>query len=206
MKYKITIPTLSLLTILICFSSNSLAQKTSVIKKWKVYSDANISFKYPPNFILKKTKAGIDLYHVSKLKHRDPCGEDDSDNDINLTHLEDFRLNFRFTNNLEKLNNSEDEVTKDEWEKISQGLIDTGNLKGEAKLEAVEGCGNIRYSFPISDSKKTLIIERAIISLFQPVTYQDEKAIKKAKLSKTILKPNDEERIFKMIIESIKIK
>ncbi len=137
------------------------------------------------------------------MNHLDPCGHDDNGKEISVKHLEDFRVIFRFSGKNEKIE-QEDEITKKEWEKKLQGLIDTGNLQGEVSYEAVEGCGNLSYIFPIN-TNELLVVQRLIVSLYQPVAYQDEKVLMKAMLSKDILKPKDEERIFKMMMESVKI-
>ena len=184
--------------IFLCCSFAAYAQ-SSIPADWKTYSGAAFSFRYPPNMILKIKNNQVELTHKVKFRHTDPC--DANDKPQKLDRLEDFSLTFT----VEKLsvNVKTGEVTKEGWEATSEGLIDTGNLQGDVMLNTVEGCGQYVYSFPAKGGK-ILKIERLQISLFNPTSFQygdDKKALK----MKNVIKPEQEKRIFKTIIESIKI-
>lgn len=186
------------LTILL--ATYSIAAQNPVPANWKTYSGAAFSFRYPPNFALKIKNRQVQLLHKVRFHHTDPC--DASDRPGDLDFLEDFNVTF----NIEKPNGDSKtgEVTKEDWETTSEGLIDTGNLKGEVMLNTVEGCGQYVYSFPAKNGKMLKIV-RLQISLFNPTAFQygeDKKALK----LKTVVKPAEEIRIFKLVVESIKLK
>jgi len=151
---------------------------------------------------LKKTKEGIELSHLTRFRHEDPCDSEDDEKPLKLDWLEDFRIIFKFDKSEVKSEGTN--VTGENWEKIIDGLIDTGNLKGNVALNAVEGCGNYFYSFP-AKAGKTLTVKRLIISLFEPTTYQNGDREKALRL-KSVIKPETERQIFKSIIESINFK
>lgn len=184
----------------VLFNSAANAQTSAAIPaNWKTYSDSTISFRYPPNLKLKRTKKGIELFHLTKFRHADPC--DAGDKPLMLDYLEDFRLTFKIENS--RLLLAGEFIQKD-WETTVDGLIDTGNLKGEVEQNAAEGCGNYLYSFS-NNAGKTLTVERLIVSLFEPVTYQngdDKRALK----LKNVITPAQEKSLFKRIIESVKVK
>jgi len=178
----------------------SVAAQNPVPANWKTYSGAAFSFRYPPNFVLKIKNRQVQLLHKVRFLHTDPC--DASDRPGNLDFLEDFNVTF----GIKQLtgNPKTGEVTGEDWETTSEGLIDTGNLQGEVMLNTVEGCGQYVYSFPAKKGK-VLEIERLQISLFNPTAFQngdDKKALK----LKAVVKPAEEIRIFKIVVQSIKLK
>lgn len=176
------------------------AQTEAIPANWKTFSNASISFRYPPNLTVKRTGRGIELFHLTKFRHADPC--DAGDKPLMLDALEDFRLTFEFDDANLTLNAGE--YAKTDWETTIEGLIDTGNLKGKVELNAVEGCGNRLYSFT-TETGKTLTVKRLIVSLFEPVTYQNGDNRRALKL-KNVISPEREKSIFKTIIESVKFK
>lgn len=184
---------------LACFAS-ATAQTSTIPANWKTYTDSTFSFRYPPNLTLKKTKEGIELFHLTKFRHEDPCGAEDGDQPLKVNWLEDFRLVFKFDKSETKL--EVNKVHAEDWETIIDGYIDTGNFKGQVALNAVEGCGNYFYTFP-AKAGNILTVKRLIVSLFEPTTYQNGDRQKALKL-KNVIKPEAERQIFKTIIESIK--
>lgn len=188
-----------LTVIFLCCSFAACAQ-SSIPANWKTYSDATFSFRYPPDLILKLKNDQIELSHKVRFRHTDPC--DANDKPQKLNQLEDF--NVIFTVEKPSVNAETNEVTREGWETTSEGSIDTGNLQGNVMLNTAEGCGQYVYSFP-AKSGKNLKIERLQISLFNPTSFQygdNKRALK----MKNVIKPEQEKRLFKTIIESIKFK
>lgn len=178
--------------------------QNSIPANWKTYSDSKFSFRYPPNFKLKIGKDGIKVFHMTKFRHTDPCvPEDDNGKSVVLDLLEDFNITFKFDRSDFKPDATQ-ELAKENWETVIDGALDTGNLKGKVMLNTSEGCGFYAYSFP-AKARETLVVKRLQISLFEPTSYQngdDKRALK----TKNVINPEQEKRIFKTIIESIKIK
>ena len=188
------------LTIIFLCCSFAARAQSPIPASWKTYSGAAFSFRYPPNLILKIKKNQIELSHTVRFRHTDPC--DANDNPQKLDRLEDF--NVTFTVEKSSVNVGAGEVTKEDWETTSEGLIDTGNLQGNVMLNTAEGCGQYVYSF-LAKSGKTLKIQRLQISLFNPTSFQygdDKRALK----LKSVITPKQENQTFKSIVESIKFK
>ena len=189
-----------ILIVLVLCGAFSAYPQNQIPSNWKTYSGINFSFRYPSNLTVKVKNKTVELSHKIKFRHTDPC--DASDKPKKFALLEDF--NATFTVEKSNTNSETGGVTKEFWEKTSEGLIDTGNLKGSVALNTAEGCGEYVYTFP-GKNGKTLLVKRLQISLFQPTSYQNGDAKKALKL-KGVIKPEQESRIFKLIVESIKFK
>ena len=169
-------------------------------EKLSVYSNRQFTFKYPSNFSVQVRNNKIRLFHFVKFRYTDPCDESDKPQIFN--NLIDFDTTFEINSKTPKF--SDADFTTDKWEELPFGSVDTGNLKGEVKELSVEGCGEFDYSFAFK-TFKTLLVKRQIIGMFSPAAL-NEQDYKKAVAVKGVINSEKEKRIFKSVVESIKIK
>jgi hypothetical protein len=162
------------------------------MRQWKIYSDNNITFRYPQKITLRNRNGRIFLTHFIKFNHLDPCDYSGHDNPA-LRNLVDFKVSLEIVSG-----DGRSEVPED------HGKVKIGMLNGESFCSCHEGCGEKRYRFPIGENK-TLLVKRGIISVFNgaALRYGDDD---RARKRPGIIDPDMEERFFYSILSAIKIR
>jgi hypothetical protein len=188
-------------------SSNSGSQERNIADKisdkedtstWNTYQDQStvFTFRYPQNLVLSREGNGLKLRHSIKYKHLDPC--DYSDNTKSLPRLVDFELGLEVVNERTSIDPDLKQSNDGDF-----GGTTIGHLKGEFERISVEGCGEYRYRFPLAGDR-TLIVRREIIGIFSPTAqkFVDKKTVLK---QPGVIKPEEEERLFKAILSTLKL-
>jgi len=116
---------------------------------WKTYTNKEygFSFKYPELLTLAESKNSVTLSHSIPYENYGGC--DMTGGNTLYKNLEDFRLTFEVKNQQIKLN-------------YTDGQYVSGNLKGVYALEGAEGCGNVKYVFPLVD-EETLVVDKGAV-------------------------------------------
>jgi hypothetical protein len=181
-------------------------------KDWKIYQYRKPGFeiRYPAD-ILKVSKEGekVILTHSIPFEHPNPCAFSD-ESPATVKELTDFRVT------LETISKSFKEtiatyeggsITQyyllDDTLRIEPGFIDKmsiGELNGYRIAEGVEGCGFFAYYFPL-DQNNTLRVERSYITELLPVMPDREKYLRLP----GVIPPDEEERLFNLILSSFKL-
>ncbi len=173
-------------------------------KDWKQFSDIKlgISFQYPSKLKIKRLKNGVRIFHELNFEHSDPC--DNSDDVKSLKKFADFDVTILVSNEKQKITaecKKNSDLNKNADINENPVCFATNNLKGEIVYATFQGCGNLTYTFPLSDNK-TLVVKRNLIPLFGPGAIPEEK--KKAESLPQVILTEENNEIFFKIISSLK--
>lgn len=175
---------------------------------WKTYTNKNlgIELKYPKQLLLSSIDRGINLKHSIFYKHGDFCNlkEEKMIND-----MVDFDLKIQiFTKNLKETIQNTNSHTLDSLYKNGQLMADSpgyferisiAELNGYKLWQGVEGCGEIDYYFPLSDSK-TLYLSRSLVGELSNTSGLKDEYLKLP----GIISPTQEENYFSQILSTFK--
>jgi hypothetical protein len=211
-RYKSSARFLVILIIAGFFTSGDIScfQKQKETKHWKIYQYKKPGFeiRYPAD-ILTASKEGekVILTHAIQFEHPNPC--DFVGDAPSLKELTDFRVtletiskSFQQTIIANEGGSIAQNYLSDDTLKTYPGYIDQaaiGSLKGYRIAEGVEGCGFFAYYFPL-DQNNTLRVERSYITELLPVMPDREKYLRLP----GIIPPDEEERLFNLILSSFK--
>lgn len=163
----------------------------------------------PDSLIAEKKKGEvISLTHSVPYNHVDPC--DFVGDSGKLAQLTDFNVEVGVGGTLrETMERFGGKYIVGEFFKagkdvptLEKGYIEEvtiGKYKGYAVTSQVEGCGNTTYYIPLD--KETLVFKRKIISELSPL-YSNYSAARKIP---GVIKPDEEEEIFRSLIASINV-
>lgn len=168
-------------------------QKTTPIIKqdetvnWKIYVNKkqDYEFKYPANIKLLEDKNKTILNHAISYKNYGDCDMSGRQDKVYET-LDDFNVSFEVVSG----------VVKPEFE---EEKINIGNLSGSRYTYGAEGCGIIKYTFPLGN--KTLLIEKAQIQATTGINPQWTKEVLKVP---GVITKEESAKIFNQVLSTFK--
>src|SRR3989344_2083433 len=138
---------------------------------WKTYQNEYYSFKYPPTLSVMVRDYSVTLMHSVPYYHSDPCNVRYGGY---INDLVDFSaslqlLNLNLKDSVKDNDNFLLKYFKGDDLELKPDYIDefsVGSLKGYSIFDAVEGCGEIIYYFPLSQDY-TLRVTQSVTAIIE---------------------------------------
>lgn len=173
-------------------------------------TNIGITFTYPKILTVTSSSDIITVHHEVPFTHHDYC-DFKGEIDTTIPTLTDLDVKFHIVskNVVDTMKAETPYIPSENFVNgtvvVSPGFIDSysvGDLKGYKIFEGAEGCGQITYYFPITNTK-TLVAKQELVTVFTGAIDVEDEA--KAQAVPGVLNNEKATQIFESILKTLKV-